>query len=83
MAETTKRPATSLPSHVRLDEHGKIIWPTEAEQNARLERMREAFREIESEGVTSEELAAEIAVLREIDAERAARGERPLFEGCF
>jgi hypothetical protein len=71
-----------VPSSARFDESVRLVPEPEEVRLERLRRLQEAFAAIEAEGTpTPEEAEAELEELREIDRERVARGERPLFEG--
>jgi hypothetical protein len=82
MAETTTKRPESPPNYLKVDERGRVIPPTPEERRERSRRLKEMLARIASEP-EPEDMEEELRFLKEIDEDRAKRGERPLFEGCY
>jgi hypothetical protein len=78
MAEAPAKRPECPPNYLKIDERGRVIPPTPEERRERSRRLKELIAQ--DKELTPEELAAELDFLRQIDEDRAARGERLLYE---
>lgn len=67
----------------RLTADGKLIPPTPEEMAERVRMMDEAIARINAEPGLPGEYKADLAILREIDDDRAARGLRRFWKGIY
>jgi hypothetical protein len=80
MADRTKPLATDPPSHLRLDDRGRALPPSEEERKERSRRLAEALRRWE-EDPPAEDPEGDAEFLKAIDSHRPE--DRKLFEGYY
>lgn len=79
MPERAAPDAPALPTHVRLDDRGRMIHPTPEETRARIEAARAWLAELQAEPVGEPDPAEEAEwrdILRSIDENRAPGRKR-------